>query len=66
MQVLRQTIVVKRELSLKAKLLIYWFIYIPTLTYGRELWVVTKRMRLWIQAAEMSFLRGVAGALEIR
>jgi len=61
MQALCQTIRVKGELSQKAKLLIYCSIYIPTLTYGHELWVVTKRMRLWIQAFEMSFLRRLAG-----
>ncbi|KAK0144555.1 hypothetical protein N1851_017062 [Merluccius polli] len=43
------TFVVKRE------------IYVPTPTYGLELWVVTERTRLRIQAAEMSFLRRVAG-----
>ena len=36
------TVVVKRELSLKAKLSIYH----PTLTYGYELLVMTKRMTL--------------------
>ena len=51
----------KRELSRKAKLSIYQSIYIPNLTYGRELWVVTVRTRLWIQAAEISFLHMVAG-----
>ena len=34
---------------------------VPTLPYSHELWLVTKRMRLWMQAAEMSFLRRVAG-----
>ncbi len=38
-------------------LFIYQSIYIPTLTYGHELWVVTERMR-W---TEMSFLRREAG-----
>ncbi|KAI3374811.1 hypothetical protein L3Q82_021033 [Scortum barcoo] len=33
----------------------------PTLTYGHELWVMTERTRSQIQAAEMSFLRRVAG-----
>lgn len=37
------TVVVKRELSQKEKLSIYQSIYVPTLTYGHELWVVTKR-----------------------
>ncbi|KAK3558815.1 hypothetical protein QTP86_028745, partial [Hemibagrus guttatus] len=54
-------VVVKKELSRKAKLSIYQSIYVPTLTYGHELWVMTKRVRSRIQAAEMSFLRSVAG-----
>ncbi|KAK3537481.1 hypothetical protein QTP70_012107 [Hemibagrus guttatus] len=55
------SVVVKKELSRKAKLSIYQSIYVPTLTYGHELWVMTERVRSWIQAAEMSFLRRVAG-----
>ncbi|KAK3561994.1 hypothetical protein QTP86_023347, partial [Hemibagrus guttatus] len=51
----------QNELSRKAKLSIYQSIYVPTLTYGHELWVMTKRVRSRIQAAEMSFLRRVAG-----
>ena len=43
------------------KLSIYRSIYAPTLTYGHELWVMTERTRSRIQAAEMSFLRRVAG-----
>ncbi len=53
--------VVEKELSCKAKLSIYRSIYMPTLTYGHELWVMTERTRSLIQAAEMSFLRRVAG-----
>ncbi|KAI3360442.1 hypothetical protein L3Q82_002337 [Scortum barcoo] len=56
-----RTVVVKKELSRKAKLSIYRSIYVPTLTYGHELWVMTERTRSRIQAAEMSFLRRVAG-----
>ncbi|KAI3369606.1 hypothetical protein L3Q82_025320 [Scortum barcoo] len=33
-----RTVVVKKELSRKAKLSIYRSIYVPTLTYGHELW----------------------------
>ncbi|KAK3515257.1 hypothetical protein QTP70_013021, partial [Hemibagrus guttatus] len=55
------SVVVKKELSRKAKLSIYQSIYVPTLTYGHELWVMTERVRSRIQAAEMSFLRRVAG-----
>lgn len=32
---------------------------LPTLTFGHELWVVTGRMRLEVQTAEMSCLQGV-------
>ena len=60
-QTLHGSVVVKRELSRKAKLLIYQSIFIPTLTYGHELWVVTERTRSRVQAAEMSFLCRVAG-----
>ena len=52
---------VKRQLSQKASLSVYWSIFVPTLTYGHKLRVVTKRMRSWIQAAEKSFLHRVAG-----
>ena len=34
---------------------------VPTLTYGHEGWVMTERTRSRVQAAEMSFLRRVAG-----
>ena len=61
MRSLYRTVVVKKELSQKARLSIYQSIFVPTLTYGHELWVVTERMRSRIQAAEMSFLRRVAG-----
>ena len=56
-----RTVVMKRELSQEAKLSIYWSIFVPTLTYGHEGWVMTERTRLRIQAAEMGFLRKVAG-----
>lgn len=58
---LYRTVVTKRELSRKAKLSIYRSIFVPTLTYGHEGWVMTERTRSRIQAAEMSFLRRVAG-----
>ena len=34
-------------------------IFVPTLTYGHEGWVMTERTRLRVQAAEMGFLRRV-------
>ncbi|TWW63109.1 hypothetical protein D4764_03G0001170 [Takifugu flavidus] len=61
MRTLHQSVVVKRELSQEAKLSIYRSIFVLTLTYGHELWVMTERTRSWVQAAKMSFLRWVAG-----
>ena len=62
MRVLYQPIVMKRELSQKAKLSIYQFIFFPNLTYGHEIWAVTNRMRSRIQAAaEMGLFWRVAG-----
>ena len=48
MWTLKWSVLVKREPSQKAKLSIYRSVYVPTLTYGHELWVVTERMRLRI------------------
>ena len=36
LRALRRSVVVKKELSQKAKLCIYWSIYVPILTYGHE------------------------------
>ncbi|TWW71715.1 hypothetical protein D4764_16G0002120 [Takifugu flavidus] len=61
MRALNLSVTVKKELSRKAKLSIYRSIYVPILTYGHHRWVMTERTRSRIQAAEMSFLRRVAG-----
>ncbi|KAK3511498.1 hypothetical protein QTP70_009001 [Hemibagrus guttatus] len=47
MRSMYRSVVVKKELSRKAKLLIYQSIYFPTLTYGHELWAMTERLR-WL------------------
>lgn len=60
MQMLKRIFVIKRDLNVKAKLPIYRLIYVLTLTYGYELWVVAERMRSQIQMAEISFLLRVA------
>ena len=49
----------KRELSKKAKLSIFKTVFVPFLTYGSESWVMTKRMRLQVQASEMRVLRTI-------
>ncbi|KAK3528665.1 hypothetical protein QTP70_007204 [Hemibagrus guttatus] len=61
MRSMYRSVVVKKELSRKAKFSIYQSIYVPTLTYGHELWVMNERVRSRIQVAEMSFLHRVAG-----
>lgn len=56
MQTLQWFVVVAKELSQKVKLSVYPSIYVHTLTYDHEVWVVTKRTRSQLQATEMSFL----------
>jgi len=57
MMALLRSIVVKMELSWKAKVSVHCSIFVPTLTYGHEIWVETKRTRSRIQAADMRFLQ---------
>lgn len=40
MRMFHRSVMVKKELSRKGKLLIYWITYIPTFTYGHRLCVV--------------------------
>ena len=46
MWMLERSLAVKRELSQKVTIPIYRSVYVPTLTYGHELWIVTRRTRL--------------------
>ena len=61
MRALHFSVVMKRELSKKAKLSIFKTIFVPILTYGHESWVMTERMRSQVQASEMRFLRKIEG-----
>ena len=45
MRTLHRSVVVKRELSEKAKLSIYRSVYVPTLTYGHEIWIMIERIQ---------------------
>ena len=56
MRALHHLVVMKRELSKKAKLQIFKAVFAPILTYGHESWVMIKRVRLQVQAFEMRFL----------
>jgi len=58
MRALLQSVVVKRKLNQKTKLLIYRSNFVPTLTYGHEIWVVTETTRLRIQIVKMGSFRG--------
>lgn len=59
MWTLYRSVMLKRELIVKAKLSIYWSIHIPTLTWY-ELCVVTERARSRMQAVEMSRVAGLS------
>lgn len=43
-------------LTQKATISIYWSVYAPILSCGHELWGVTRRSRMHLQVAKMSFL----------
>ncbi len=49
LHLLYYNVVTKRELGQKAKLLIYWLIFVSSLIYGHEGWIMTETMRLQIQ-----------------
>ena len=61
MRALHHSVVLKRELSRKAKLSVFKSIFVPILTYGHESWVMTERVRTQMQASEMRFLRKIKG-----
>ena len=61
MRALHYSVVMKRELSKKAKLSIFKTVFVPILTYGHESWVMTERIRSQVQTSEMSFLRKIEG-----
>ena len=61
MRALHYSVVIKRELSKKAKLSIFKAVFAPILTNGHESWVMAERVRSQVQASEMRFLRRVEG-----
>ncbi|KAK3523732.1 hypothetical protein QTP70_009253 [Hemibagrus guttatus] len=54
------SVVVKKELSRKAKLSINQSIYVPTLTYGHELWVMTKKLAGFVELDRAIMVFGAA------
>ena len=55
MRQLYRSVVLKRDLCTKAKLSVFKTVFVPILTYGHECWVMTKRVRSRVQAAEICF-----------
>ena len=55
MRALHHSVVMKRELSKKAKLSIFKTVFVPILTYGHESLVMTERVQSQVQASEMKF-----------
>ena len=62
---LYRSVISKREQSNQAELSVFKSLYYPTLTYGHEIWVLNERLSSRVQAAEMRYLRGVAGVRRI-
>ncbi|KAK3559006.1 hypothetical protein QTP86_000109 [Hemibagrus guttatus] len=58
MRSMYRSVVVKKELSRKAKFSIYQSIYVPTLTYGHELWVMNEREELGVELLLLHIERG--------
>ena len=57
MRALHHSVVMKRELSIKAKLSIFKKVFALILIYGHELLVMTERVQSQVQASEIRFLR---------
>ena len=62
---LRIPFIGKREISGKTKITVYKTVFVPTLTFGCETWVLTKSMKSKLQAMEMKYLRRVAGVTKM-
>ena len=56
MQVLHHSVILKWELSKKAKLSVFKSIFDSILTYGHETWVMTERVQPQMQASEIRTL----------
>jgi hypothetical protein len=51
----------KGEVAEETEMVVYKTIYFPTLTYGCESWVLTKKLETRLQNSEMHYLRSVIG-----
>ena len=55
------TVVLKRELCTRVKLLLFRSIFVPILTYDHECWLMTEIVRSRLQAAEMGCWQKIRG-----
>ena len=58
---MHHSVVLKREQSGEAKLLVFKSIFVSILAYGHESPVMTERVRPQMQASEMRFLQKIKG-----
>ena len=58
---LNKTVFGKREIDMKTKLRVYNAIVVPILTYASESWAIKDKHEGKINAAEMKYLRKIAG-----
>ncbi|KAK3508089.1 hypothetical protein QTP70_013446 [Hemibagrus guttatus] len=56
MRCMYRSFVVKKELTQKPKLSTYQSIYVPTLTYGHELWIMTERLLISSSSSSYTFI----------
>lgn len=61
LQSIKNVVVKKKEITVKTKLKIYRTVYLPTLMYGSENWILDERQKSKLQAMEMRYLRLVRG-----
>jgi len=61
MRPLQYSVVMKRELSKKAKLSVFKTVFVSILTYSHESWVIKERIRMQVQASEMRILQRIEG-----
>ena len=61
MRALNHSVVMKQQLSKKAKLSIFKTVFVPILTYGHKSWVITKRVQSQVQASEIRFFQKIEG-----
>lgn len=58
---LKTPLIGKKELSQKTKMTVFKTIFVPSLIFGSESWILSRRLKSQLQATEMKFLRKIKG-----